>query len=190
MITKLIAAFGETPSKEEAELLFLGLCTDTGFFRHTEAGEAETFYYAAQLIEAGASPKKAFLAINGNKTLDSRILIGRVLSGVSAYYGGRLLAGSESYEDIQRYGLQGRDSDSLYQLLQSVKGVEAIVIVRQESPGCCTVGLRSRDTVDVSRIAEKYGGGGHKNAAGANINGVIAEVLPMLVAEFNDSFCP
>ncbi|MDR0389594.1 MAG: bifunctional oligoribonuclease/PAP phosphatase NrnA [Spirochaetaceae bacterium] len=189
MITKLIEAFGETPSKEEAELLFFGLCTDTGFFRHTDEGGAETFYRAAQLIEAGASPKKAFLAINGNRSLDSRILMGHVLTRVSAHYDGRLLVSSETYEETQRLGLEGRDSDNLYQLLQSVKGIEAIMIVRQESPDRCTVGLRSRDAVDVSRIAKKYGGGGHKNASGLSIDGVIDEVLPMLTAEFKSAFC-
>ncbi|MDR1212123.1 MAG: bifunctional oligoribonuclease/PAP phosphatase NrnA [Spirochaetaceae bacterium] len=187
MIAKLIEAFGETPSREEAALLFFGLCTDTGFFRHTGEGEAETFFRAAKLIEAGASPKKTFLAINGNRNLDSRILMGLVLARVSAHYNGKLLASSETYEDTRRFGLEGRDSDALYQLLQSVRDVECIMIVRQESPGRCTVGLRSRDAVDVSRIAEKYGGGGHKNAAGLSVDGVIADVFPMLVAEFKEA---
>jgi phosphoesterase RecJ-like protein len=189
MITKLIEAFGGTPSREEAELLFFGLCTDTGFFRHTGEGEAETFSLAAKLIEAGASPKKTFLAMNGNRSLDSRILMGLVLARTSAHYGGKLLVSTEAYEDTRRFGLEGRDSDTLYQLLQSVKGVECIMIVRQESPGRCTVGLRSRDAVDVSRIAGKYGGGGHKNAAGLSMDGVISDLLPLLIAEFKEPLC-
>jgi phosphoesterase RecJ-like protein len=115
--------------------------------------------------------------------------MGHVLTRVSAHYDGRLLVSSETYEETQRLGLEGRDSDNLYQLLQSVKGIEAIMIVRQESPDRCTVGLRSRDAVDVSRIAKKYGGGGHKNASGLSIDGVIDEVLPMLTAEFKSAFC-
>jgi phosphoesterase RecJ-like protein len=62
------------------------------------------------------------------------------------------------------------------------------MIVRQETPLRCTVGLRSRDALDVSRIAEKYGGGGHKNAAGLSIDGLIDDVLPKLLAEFEDCF--
>jgi phosphoesterase RecJ-like protein len=188
MVTRLIEAFGQTPGEEEAGLLFLGLCTDTGFFRHTEAGDAETFSLAARLIEAGASPKKTFLAMNGNRSLDSRILMGLVLARTKAYYGGRLLVSSETYEETQRLGLEGRDSDNLYQLLQSVRGVEGIMIVRQETPLRCTVGLRSRDALDVSRIAEKYGGGGHKNAAGASIDGLIDDVILKLLAEFEGFF--
>jgi phosphoesterase RecJ-like protein len=186
MILALIEALDEKTSKEEAELLFFGLCTDTGFFRHVEAGAGETFACAARLIEAGASPKAAFQAMYGGRSLDSRILMGLVLSKVTAHYGGRLLVSTETYEETQRFGLEGRDSDNLYQLLQSVKGVEAIMIVRQESPGRCTLGFRSRDTVDVSRIAQKYGGGGHKNAAGLGIDGVIADIVPRFIAEFKD----
>jgi phosphoesterase RecJ-like protein len=188
MVLALIDALGEKPSREEAELLFFGLCTDTGFFRHVDAGAAETFYRAARLIEAGASPKKAFQAMYGGRSLDSRILMGLVLSRLSAHYGGRLLVSAETYEETRRFGLEGRDSDNLYQLLQSVRGVEAIMIVRQESPERCTLGLRSRDAIDVSRIAKKYGGGGHKNAAGLSIDGVIDDVLPRFIAEFEECF--
>jgi phosphoesterase RecJ-like protein len=134
MILRLIEALGLRPSKEEAELLLFGLCTDTGFFRHLDEGGAETFAAAERMIRAGASPKAAFQAINGGKSLGSRILIGRILSGAESLFDSRLILGFEQYEDTRCFGLEGRDSDSLYQLLQSVSGVEAIEIIRQETP--------------------------------------------------------
>jgi phosphoesterase RecJ-like protein len=184
MILELIEALGESPSAEEAELLFFGLCTDTGFFRHVDAGGAETFAAAARLVRAGASPKGAFAAINGGKSLGSRILMGHILSRVESHYDGRLLLSTEEYEETQRFGLEGRDSDNLYQLLQSVAGVEAMVIIRQESENACTVGLRSRDRVNVAEIAARFGGGGHRNAAGINVPGRIGELRPKLIAAF------
>jgi phosphoesterase RecJ-like protein len=188
MTQRLIEALGLTPSREEAELLFFGLCTDTGFFRHVDAGGAETFAAAARLIAAGASPKEAFRAINGGKSLNSRILMGIVLSRSQAYFGGKLVLSSEAYEDTRRFGLESRDSDMLYQLLQSVAGVEALGIIRQETPDNCTVGLRSRDKVDVARIAARFGGGGHKNAAGASVPGRIEDLYPKLLEAFEGAF--
>jgi phosphoesterase RecJ-like protein len=174
LIFSLMEALGLAPTREEAEYLFFGQATDTGFFRHLDEHGADTFTLAASLLRAGANPKKAYNEIFGGKSLDSRKLLGLVLTRARAYFDGRLILSTESYEDTQRYGAEGRDSDSLYQLLQSVRGVEAVVIIRQESPEYCSIGFRSRDRVDVSKAAVVFGGGGHKNAAGARVKGVIA----------------
>ena len=188
LVFNLIGALGLTPFKEEAELLLLGLCTDTGFFRHIDESGAETFQAAAALIRSGASPKAAFAAMYGGKSLDSRRLIAHILLRAESLFDGKLILSSEEYEETCRFGLEGRDSDTLYQLLQSVAGVQAIVIIRQESPGNCTVGLRSRDCIDVGSIAVSLGGGGHKNAAGCSIAGTIAELRPRIIKAFENVF--
>jgi phosphoesterase RecJ-like protein len=188
MTLALIESLGLEPTKEEAELLFFGLCTDTGFFRHVESDGAETFEYAARLVRRGASPRRAFSAMSGGKSLESRILMGLILSRVEAHFGGRLLLSYETIEDTERFGLQGRDSDALYQLLQAVGGTDAVVLIRQETPENCTVGLRSRETVDVSAIAARFGGGGHKQAAGLYAAGTIKELREKLLAAFDEVF--
>jgi phosphoesterase RecJ-like protein len=186
MTLGIIEALGLSPTKEEAELLLFGLCTDTGFFRHIDEQGAETFEYAARMIRGGASPKQVFQRIHGGKSLNSRILMGIMLSRVQVYFEGSLLLTTESYEDTQRFGLEGRDSDTLYQVLQAVRGVEAIVIIRQETPENCTVGLRSRDRVNVAEIAAQFGGGGHKNAAGCSIPGDIEAIRLQILRAFED----
>jgi phosphoesterase RecJ-like protein len=188
MILSLIEALGVTPSAEEAELLLFGLCTDTGFFRHLDQGSAETFAAVERLVRAGANPKAAFQAINGGKSLNSRILLGHILSRAEALFDGRLIVSFETREDTQRFGLEGRDSDTLYQLLQSVAGVEAIAIFRQETPEKCTVGLRSRDRIDVAAIAASFGGGGHKNAAGFSTPAVISDIRAKIIESFGKVF--
>jgi phosphoesterase RecJ-like protein len=188
MTLLVIDALGLSPTQEEAELLFFGLCTDTGFFRHVDQEGAETFIAAARMIRAGANPRKTFQAIHGGKSLGSRILMGILLTRAEALFDGRLILSFEKYEENQRFGLEGRDSDSLYQMLQSVAGVEAVAIIRQETPENCTIGLRSRDSVDVAAIAAAFGGGGHKNAAGFSFCGVIEDLRPKLLAAFEKVF--
>jgi phosphoesterase RecJ-like protein len=188
MVRRLVDALGLELTKEEAGLLFFGLCTDTGFFRHVDSNGAETFAAASALIRAGANPKQTFMAINGGKSLDSRKLLGLLLSRAESHFGGRLILSYEELEETARFGLEGRDSDSLYQLLQSVAGVEAIVIIRQEEPGTCTIGLRSRDAVDVAAVAASLGGGGHKNAAGASCPGTIAPLRLAILEAFGKIF--
>jgi phosphoesterase RecJ-like protein len=188
MILLLIEALGLEPTREEAELLLFGLCTDTGFFRHVDGGGEHTFAAASRLVRAGASPKAVFQAMQGGKSLNSRFLLGILLSRARPYFDGKLILTTEEYEDTRRFGLEGRDSDSLYQLLQAVAGVEAIVVIRQETPENCTVGLRSRDRVDVAAAAARFGGGGHRNAAGLSAPGTIEELRPKILAVFDEIF--
>ncbi|MCL1815910.1 MAG: bifunctional oligoribonuclease/PAP phosphatase NrnA [Treponema sp.] len=188
MTERIFRALGEEPTVEEAELLLFGLCTDTGFFRHLDETGTETFLAAARLTAAGASPKKAFAAIHGGKTLNSRILMGTALAKAKPYYGGRLLLSGTTLEESEQYGMESRDSDAIYQVLQSVEGVEAMALLRQENSEECTLGLRSRDRIDVAAIAKIFGGGGHKNAAGAKTSGTIAELEEKLTAAFAEWF--
>jgi len=190
MVMKVLKAMGLKIRRDEAEFLFFGLCTDTGFFRHVDGEGAETFEAAAALIRSGANPKDAFSAIYGGKSLDSRRLIGHILLRAEPLFGGKLVVSSEEYEETCRYSYESRDSDILFQLFQTVDGVEAIVIVRQETPENCTISFRSRSWVDVGKIAESFGGGGHKNAAGCIIPGSIADLKPLVIKAFAGVFGP
>jgi phosphoesterase RecJ-like protein len=173
---------------EEAELLFFGLCTDTGFFRHLDAGSSVVFEAAARLIAAGASPKRAYDAMNGGKPFASRKLMGELLSRAETSYDGRLIITWMDLKDQERYGLVGRDSDMLYQLLMTVEGMEVAVVVRQESQLNCTVGFRSRQRVDVASIAASFGGGGHRLAAGLFMEGQVDDIMKRVQAAFAPVF--
>ncbi|ULQ59764.1 bifunctional oligoribonuclease/PAP phosphatase NrnA [Brucepastera parasyntrophica] len=188
LIQAIIEDSGLPVTSEEAEYLLFSVCTDTGFFRHLDSSGSETFHSVARLVEAGANPKKVFLEINGGKSFGSRIIISRILSRMVRYYSGKLVISYETMEDTREFGQEGRDSDTLYQVIQSIAGVEAIVIVRQESETDCSVGFRSLDSIDVSKIASSFGGGGHRQAAGLSIKGVINELIPQFVEAFAGQF--
>ncbi len=188
MVLEIIEAFGETPTREEAELLLFGLCTDTGFFRHLKEGRGDVFRAAAVLADAGASPKHIFSLVYGGKSLLTRKLMGELLFRAEPYFGGRLLVTCMSEDDQRNYGIASRDSDMLYQLLMTVAGVEAVMVIRQETPDSCTVGLRSRDTVDVAGIAARFGGGGHRLAAGLSMEGRIEDIRERFVEAFEEVF--
>jgi len=188
LIYKLILTLGLDFTEEEASLLLFGICTDTGFFRHLTENNAAIFEYTAKLISCGASPKKTFYKINGGKSLSSRILLGNILSRTESHFDGRLLFSYETLSESETFGFEGRDSDSLNQMLLAVDKVEAVVIIRQELVDNCTVSFRSIDKIDVSKIAASLGGGGHKNAAGLAIKGEIPSVKQKILDSFNNIF--
>ncbi len=188
LVQRIIEASASSPTKEEAEYLLFGLCTDTGFFRHLDERSAVVFEETARLVAAGASPKRAFAMMNGGKPFMSRKLLGELLLRSESLFGGKLILSTMNLEDQARYGLVSRDSDMLYQLLLTIAGMEVAVIIRQESPGECTVGFRSRESVDVAAISASFGGGGHKLAAGLHIAGQIEDVKAKILQSFERIF--
>lgn len=188
MVFLLMEAMDHEPTKEEADLLFFGLCTDTGFFRHVDERGSATFDIAAQLVRAGASPKRTFFDINGGKSINSRKLLGEMLLRIEPHYEGKLLVSWVTVKDQQFYGMSSRDTDMLYQLMMSIGGCEACFVVKQEAENQCTVGFRSRETVNVADIAARFGGGGHRLASGLSTQGTVDSVKAKLVEAFSAVF--
>ena len=172
------------PSKDLAQTLFFGICTDTGFFRYLTEDSGPIFEAVSRLVSYGANPRDTYRLINYGKPFSTRKLLGILLNKAETYLDGRLVVTYESLEDTKAFGLEGRDSDSLYQLLLSAKGVEAVAFLRQDTPLTCTGGFRSQDKIDVSLVAAKFGGGGHKNASGMSCDGRVETLIPQVVKEF------
>ena len=179
------ALIGPLP-KELAEIIFFGICTDTGFFRFLNSSNeaVEVFNAVARLNSYGADPRKTYNDINNGKPWSTRKLLGVLLSRAERHLNGKLIITYETIDDTHKLGSEGRDSDALYQLLLSTKDVQAAVFLRQDSPTTCTGGFRSLDKVDVSLIASKFGGGGHKNASGMSCEGKIDTLIPSIIKEF------
>lgn len=172
------------PPKEVADILFFGLATDTGYFRFLKEDSAEVFAAASRLVDAGANPRQIYDRMTGGKPYSTRKLLGVLLNRAECYYNDKLIITYETMEDTRKYGQDGRDSDALYSLLLACEGVEAVVFLRQETEHSCTAGFRSRDAVDVSAIAAKFGGGGHKNASGLSMEGKLENIIPAICKEF------
>ncbi|MDC7232235.1 MAG: bifunctional oligoribonuclease/PAP phosphatase NrnA [Spirochaetales bacterium] len=183
LIQGLWDEYGEKPDAETSSYLFFGFATDTGFFRHLEGETGPVFHRVAEMIDNGASPNAIYRRINSGRELGTRRLMGRLLERARFHCGNRILISWENKDDREELGVDDRDSDRLYQLLQSVAGCEAVALIREESETLCIVGLRSNNHIDVGRIASELGGGGHVKAAGCAVESdrdtVTARVLEL-----------
>ncbi len=186
MVLSIILNENELPSRENAEQLFFGLATDTGFFRHLDAGGAAALEAAAALVKAGASPKAAFARMYGNRPFNSRILLGRLLGRCRQLAEGRLIYTWETLEDSGELGKEARDSDALYQLILGTKGCVAAAVIREEAPGELSAGLRSMYGLDVGKIAAGFGGGGHAKASGFSYKGSREELERLLLPQLEN----
>lgn len=174
--------------KKTAEILLLGMCTDTGFFKFLDENSKDVFLAASRLVASGANPRNVFNQISNGKPYSTRKLLAKLLDRSKTEFRGKLIWTYETLEDSQKYSKDGRDSDSLYQLLLSVDNVRAVFFIRQDTEEKCTVGFRSQDGIDVSKVAQVFGGGGHKCAAGLSTEGTIEELVPKILSEFEKIF--
>lgn len=173
LVSEAAEQLGATLTPEIATMLYAAVATDTGWYRFAST-TAETYRLAARLIDAGAVPDQIYRSLYENETLARLQLTGRTLARTVSELGGRLIHTWIPWDDFTAVGALPSDSEDLINLTLSVGGTEAAVILVEQPSGGFKVSFRSRGGLDCSRIAEKFGGGGHKAAAGAFVPDPIA----------------
>jgi phosphoesterase RecJ-like protein len=176
LILQLLEDTGIRPDPETARLLLFGLCTDTGFFRHLSQNSVDTFRAVSRLAECGTSTAEVYMMVYGRRELSSRKLLAEMLARTESHWGDRLLLTWQTMADRQRLSVRQRGDDDLYRLLQTIMGNVVVALIKEEAEGVFSVGLRSTAALDVGVIAASFGGGGHRQASGFDINGTLDSV--------------
>lgn len=164
-------------SREESSLLFMGLCTDTGFFRHLTSSSGNALKAAGELCDLGASPNSIFYSIYGNREAGSITFLKMMLERAVISHNGKLLVFHERISDLEFFKETDRDKDILYQIFLGTKGIKITASFREEKNGKCSVSLRTRDDIDLSIIAQHFGGGGHSKASGYTTDGDLDDAI-------------
>lgn len=168
LILEAIEALGVTLTEEMATNLFTAIATDTGWFRFSAVGSA-TFRALEKLVSAGAVPTEVFAALYERNSVERVRLHGRVMAGMELVSEGRLAHASVTQSDFEATEAKPSDTEDVVNRLLSVLGVEAAAIFVELGPELIKVSLRSRTDLDVRQVAQEFGGGGHRAAAGVRI---------------------
>lgn len=175
MVYRLALKLGAPLDRELALCLYTSIFTDTGSFRYSNT-TAESMRIAAALIEAGADPWVVTENVYESFSYKRIRLLGEVLSNMARSSDGRTAWVLVTDELYRRTGTTAEDTDNFVNFVRSVKGVEVAVLFRQTAPEQFKLSLRSKGRVDLSALAQSFGGGGHRNAAGGVLNGPFASV--------------
>ncbi|MFN7065453.1 MAG: DHH family phosphoesterase [Aquificaceae bacterium] len=170
LVYKLLCSWDKSAIDEDiAENLYAGLATDTGFFKYSNTN-AETFELAGELVYLGAKPHWTFVNFAERERVNKLRLLSKVLETLSLYEEG-LVAGITIYDHFfKETGCEYEDSEGLVNYPRSIEGVEvAYALIEKPEEKVWKVSLRSKGKVDVAKIAESLGGGGHKYASGCKI---------------------
>src|SRR6266540_1908769 len=172
---------------EIAEALYVALVTDTGRFQYTNT-TPDALRLAAELVEAGADVQRIFQQVYESVALAKLKLVARALERAQVYEGGRLVVSYLLRSDFHELGVAEAFSEGIIDYLRAVEGADMAALIREpprrDGPAR-RVSLRaSTDELDVSAIARKSGGGGHRQAAGFSSDASIEEITDFIHREF------
>ena len=167
---------------EIATALYTGMIHDTGVFQYTNT-TPETMRIAATLMEKGVPFSHLIEESFYQKTYVQNQVMGRVLAESIMLMGGKCVAGYLRRKDLVFYGVNGTDLDGVVSQLRYTKGIEVALFLYEIAPQTYKVSLRSTGRVDVSRIASFFGGGGHENAAGCDMEGSVHDAINNITAQ-------
>jgi phosphoesterase RecJ-like protein len=170
MIYNLCKATGVRVTREIAECVYTALITDTGSFHYSNTTE-RTFKVASELVRAGVKPAKISEAVFASYPWSKIELLSAVLSTVRRDSTGRIAWMRQTLDMQERAGASEEDGDGFVNYPLTVGEVEAVALLKECAPGIYRTSLRSKGDINVARIAERFGGGGHRNAAGCTLTG-------------------
>jgi len=181
LVYELIQALRQPVSSKAADFLFAALATDTGWFRHKNTTPA-TFALAEKLMAAGANPTWLYEQIYERNTVGKLKLTARVLERLRVAADGKVALTYVTRDDYGATGAIPQDTEDLVNFTRSVAGVEVGMFFMEQPAGGVKVSFRSRTSVDVAKIAEQFGGGGHRLASGATLNTSLEEAERRVLA--------
>ncbi|HHY92290.1 MAG TPA: bifunctional oligoribonuclease/PAP phosphatase NrnA [Firmicutes bacterium] len=161
-----------------ATCLYTGLYTDTGGFRY-ENTRPRVHRAAERLLEVGVKPWEVADSVYNTKPLAQILLLREALGRLELSADGRIAWMSLPQDVLARCGIQ--ETDGLIDYPRMIAGVEIAMLLRETEEGAVRVGFRSR-RVDVSRLALRFGGGGHVRAAGCTVPGPLAAAEKAVLA--------
>jgi phosphoesterase RecJ-like protein len=180
MVFDLIRELGVPLTLEIATHIYLAILTDTGSFHHSNI-TPRTFDICRQTVEAGVNPAIMARRVFDSNSFGKLKLIGALLDSMELVDDGHLAVLYMDDRMLEECNCTNNDTEGLINLPLTAREIQAVVFFKVSPGGEVRVSMRSKYDVDVRRVANEFGGGGHKNAAGFTVDGPLEHVKPKIV---------
>lgn len=179
---KALQKYGLIVDKAMAEAVYVGILTDTGGFRYSNTS-AETHIIASEIFALGADHYAISKQVFESNPLRSMKLKFAAMGVADFSCGNRVAITYVDSKMLKSAGATLKDSDGIVEELRNIDSVEVACLCKEQADGSVKVSMRSKTSIDVSKIGMKFSGGGHKRAAGCTIHKPIAEAVKMMKSE-------
>jgi phosphoesterase RecJ-like protein len=179
IIFDLLKHAGWTITEKMAEALFVAVATDTGWFKFNNT-DSRAYRVCAELVNAGAKPTEIYDKLYQNFSYSRFRLMVAMLNSIQLHFDGRYAAQHISLQDFEQTGADHEDTENLINECHRIGTVKVSALFVELKDGQIRCSLRSRGAVDVSQIAAKFGGGGHKMAAGTYLPGPLENAMRLI----------
>lgn len=176
-----LQALGVKITADIANALYTGIATDTGSFQHPNT-TFEEHLVVSELIKTEFDLNKANENLFKYCSRSRFELLKSALASSKFFYNGKLGIITITQNDLKRTKATISDTTGIVDYITNINGIYVGVNIYETKPGLFKVSFRSRGIVDVNKIAESFGGGGHKFASGCNIFGTASTVINKVIA--------
>ena len=179
----LLLSLGVEFNREMADCLYTGISTDTGCFRYSNV-TPRTHRIAADLMDRGADHTGIDVRMFETKDMSFLRLQQKCLEALELYYDGRVSVLNITRALLDETGCKDEDCDAIVALSRQIAGVRIGVTFKEKKNGVFKISVRTHEGIDASRICARFGGGGHKRAAGCQFEcskeQALQQMLPVL----------
>ncbi|MBN2331916.1 MAG: bifunctional oligoribonuclease/PAP phosphatase NrnA [Deltaproteobacteria bacterium] len=185
LVYEVVAALDADFSRDVAVNLYTAILTDTGSFHYENAGP-RSFAVAGKLVAKGVDPWMVAQHVYESEPLNRLQLLAYTLQTLRISANGKAACVTVTREMYAKTGTNAEHTDRLVNYPRSIDGVEVAFMLRQTGERSYKLSFRSRGMVDVASLAQEFGGGGHKNAAGCHLDGSADDIIAMVFAKLDD----
>jgi phosphoesterase RecJ-like protein len=180
--------YADWPITEKiARALFVAVATDTGWFQFSNT-DSRVHRSCAELIDAGVNPTQIYHDLYQNFSYQRFKLMAAMLNTLELHLDGRYATQHLLQADFEQAGAAHKDTENLIDECRCIGTIEVAALFVELKDGRIKCSLRSTGTVDVCKIAQKFGGGGHKMAAGAHLPGPLKNAKRLIKSEVEKQF--
>lgn len=184
IVWRLIPLLGVQPDARMAICCYTGLLTDTGRFQFQNT-TAEALQMAAEMVAMGVDPAEVAREVYQNRSRASIALEKRMLGRIEYWGGGQFVSSYLRRSDFVETNAIRADAEPMIDVIRSIRGVRVACMLREQE-GQVRGSLRAKDDTDVSVLAHRFGGGGHKAAAGFTFEGSLDEARRVMAEMFDE----
>ncbi len=185
LVYELMHAAGYELSRDNADELFTCILTDTGRFRFGTTN-AQAMHVCAKLLEIGTDTKRISDALYASFPESQLRMLGALLSEMEIHHQGSSCVMLSNRILRERFAPGADEMEGLSEYLLYAEGVKVGALLREIEPTLTKVSFRSQTGYDVAELAERYGGGGHRNAAGCHLKMSLSEARDRVLTHFGE----